>query len=103
VPKSEFSKRDYYDVWLPELAPSTALVSGALAGAWTDARWQRFVRAYSREMRAPHAAHLIATLAALSHGTNLAVGCYCDDPARCHRSLLRDLLIEAGAAVSDLQ
>ena len=103
VPKSEFAARDYYDVWLPELAPSAALVSDALSKTWTDARWNRFVRAYRREMRASPAAHLIDTLAALSHHTGFAIGCYCEDPNRCHRSVLRALLVDAGADVSELQ
>lgn len=103
VPKTEFAKRDYYDVWLPELAPSAALVSEALSKPWTEARWKQFVRAYSREMRASPAAHLIDTLAALSHDTSFAIGCYCEDPNRCHRSVLRGLLVEAGAHVSELQ
>ena len=103
VPKSEFAARDYYDVWLPELAPSAALVSDALSTAWSDARWKQFGRAYQREMRVPQAEHLIALLAALSHKTNFAIGCYCEVATRCHRSLLRELLLNAGADVSDLQ
>ena len=103
VPKSEFAKRDYYDVWLPELAPSQALVSDAVAQPWTDARWKKFAQAYRREMRAAQAEHLLAALAALSHQSNFSVGCYCEDATRCHRSLLREVLIDAGAAVSELQ
>jgi len=99
VPKAEFATRDYYDVWLPELAPSAPLVSDALAHGGDDRHWQRFVRAYRREMQAPHAAHVIAALAALSHQANFSVGCYCEDPSRCHRSVLRELLREAGAAL----
>jgi uncharacterized protein YeaO (DUF488 family) len=99
VPKREFGTRDYYDVWLPELAPSANVVSAAMSGEWTDRRWQQFVRTYRREMRAAAAQHLIATLAALSHHTNFSVGCYCDDETRCHRSVLRALLADAGAAV----
>ena len=97
VPKSEFASRDFYDVWLPELAPSGDVVSAAMSQAWTDKRWQQFARTYRREMRQPAAQHLIATLAALSHQANFAIGCYCEDEARCHRSILRGLLIEAGA------
>src|SRR5688572_12910765 len=99
VPKIEFASRDYYDVWLPELAPTADVVSRAMSEPWTEQRWRQFARTYRREMRAPHAQHLIATLAALSHQTNFSVGCYCADPARCHRSLLQDLLAEAGGAV----
>ena len=100
VPKAEFAKRDYYDVWLPELAPSAPVVSWALSEPWTDARWRRYARTYLRELSAPAPRHLIETLAALSHHTNFAVGCYCEDESRCHRSLLRDLLVAAGADVT---
>ena len=100
VAKSDFGTRDYYDVWLPELAPSAAVVSEARATPWTAARWQQFVRRYRREMRAPHARHLIEALAALSHQTNFSVGCYCENAERCHRSLLRELLLAAGAEVT---
>jgi uncharacterized protein YeaO (DUF488 family) len=98
VPKSEFAKRDYYDVWLPELAPSQELVTFALAA--TDERaWKTFERKYRKEMSAPEAARLLDLLAALSRQTNFAVGCYCEDEARCHRSLLRELLAEHGAKI----
>jgi uncharacterized protein YeaO (DUF488 family) len=99
VPKSEFASRNYYDVWLPELSPSADVVSAATAAEWTDTRWRQFERTYRREMQRPATQHLIATLAALSHQTNFSVGCYCEDAARCHRSVLGDLLIEAGARV----
>jgi uncharacterized protein YeaO (DUF488 family) len=99
VPKSEFARRDFYDVWLPELAPSAPTVSWALAEPWTPARWRRYERIYLKEMSAPAARHLIELLAALSATTNLAVGCYCEDPSRCHRSLLRRLLADAGATM----
>lgn len=99
VKKEDFARRDYYDVWLPELAPSADVVSWGLSEPWTDARWRRFAQRYRAEMRAPAPAHVIATLAALSRQTNFAVGCYCEDETRCHRSLLRDLLVEAGADV----
>src|SRR5262245_41260435 len=101
VPKAEYAKRDFYDVWLPELAPSPALVSFALAGSLTARRWASFARRYRSEMRAPAAQRLIALLAALSQETNLAVGCYCADESRCHRSLLRGLLVAAGAEMHD--
>jgi uncharacterized protein YeaO (DUF488 family) len=99
VPKAEFAALDYYDVWLPELAPSREVVSAAKRAEWTDTRWQQFVRTYRREMRQPAAQHLIATLAALSHHTNFSVGCYCVDAAHCHRRILRELLLESGAEV----
>lgn len=96
VPKERFAEDDWYDVWLPELAPSAELVKQALK-AESDAEWRAFVRKYRNEMSAPAPARLIELLAALSHRTNLAVGCYCEDEARCHRSELRTLLEEAGA------
>ncbi|HUR92352.1 MAG TPA: DUF488 family protein [Gemmatimonadaceae bacterium] len=100
VRKADFAKLDYFDVWLPELAPGAPLVSWALAKPWTDARWRRYVRSYLSEMKAPSARHLIDTLAALSSATTFSVGCYCENRHRCHRSLLADLLRDAGADVS---
>jgi uncharacterized protein YeaO (DUF488 family) len=99
VPKADHARRDFYDVWLPELAASAPLVSWALAEPWTPERWRQYARRYLREMTRPEPRHLVATLAALSHQTNFAVGCYCEDETRCHRSLLRQLLAEAGAAM----
>jgi uncharacterized protein YeaO (DUF488 family) len=99
VPKRVFAKRDFYDVWLPELAPSAQTVSWALAEPWTPVRWRRYERIYLKEMAAPAAQHLIEFLAALSKSTNLAVGCYCEDASHCHRSLLARLLDEAGATI----
>lgn len=99
VPKSEFSSRDFYDVWLPTLAPSDALVKLGVT-AVTDAQWKTFTRRYLAEMKAPDKSHLLDTLAALSQHSAFAVGCYCVDESRCHRSLLRQLLIARGAAVS---
>jgi uncharacterized protein YeaO (DUF488 family) len=101
VPKSEFAKRNYYDVWLPELAPSAATVSAAMAGEWSEKKWKKFAATYVREMSTPAATHLLRTLAALSRQTNFSVGCYCEDSTRCHRSVLRDLLIAEGARVAD--
>jgi len=101
VPKRDFATRDYYDVWLPELAPSAATVSAAMAGEWTDRKWKKFVATYVREMSTPAAEHLLRTLAALSHQTNFSVGCYCEDESHCHRSVLRDLLIAEGASVGE--
>jgi uncharacterized protein YeaO (DUF488 family) len=99
VPKAQYASRDYYDVWLPELAPSGALVSTAVAGDWTPRTWAQFVRAYRREMREAAAQHLIATLAVLSQQANFSVGCYCLDATHCHRSVLRTLLADAGAEI----
>ncbi len=98
-PKSEFAKRDFYDVWLPDLSPSEALVKQALK-AEDEREWRSFVKKYRAEMKRPDATHLLALLAALSHQTNLAVGCYCEDESHCHRSVLRELLKELGADVA---
>jgi uncharacterized protein YeaO (DUF488 family) len=96
VPKTEFAKRDYYDVWLPQLSPSAKLVSLALS-ATTERAWGAFVKSYRREMSEPETARLLDLLAALSHTTAFALGCYCEDEQRCHRSVLRQLLLERGA------
>jgi uncharacterized protein YeaO (DUF488 family) len=96
VPKSEFASRDFYDVWLPTLAPSEPLVKQALA-ARSEREWQAFVKGYRREMRQPGAARVLDTLAALSKQTNFSVGCYCENEARCHRSVLRALFEERSA------
>ena len=99
VRKTEFATRHFYDVWLPELAPSAEVVSEALSQPWTGARWRRYARTYERQMREPHAQHLIGLLAALSHQTNFSVGCYCEDASRCHRTLLKELLRSAGGVI----
>jgi uncharacterized protein YeaO (DUF488 family) len=91
--------RGHFDIWLPELAPSALLLSWARQQPFTAARWHTFARRYHREMRTPPAQRLLALVAALSARTELAVGCYCDDESRCHRSLLRDLLRDAGASI----
>ena len=99
VPKEEFAARDFYDTWLPELAPSQELVAQAMA-AETEKEWQAFVRGYRKEMATPQARHLLELLTSLSHRTDIAVGCYCEDESRCHRSVLRQLLTEHGAEVA---
>lgn len=99
VPKADFAKRDFFDVWLPQLAPSAPLFSLARSATWTSRRWREFSRRYLSEMRRPEARHLIETLAALSHQTSFSIGCYCEDGSRCHRSLLERLLVDAGAEV----
>ena len=96
VPKSQFATSDFYDAWLPDLAPSAGLVKSAL-GAVGAGEWRAFVKRYRAEMKAPLAARLLTLLAALSRGTALSVGCYCEDESRCHRSVLRALLAEHGA------
>src|SRR3712207_3642765 len=95
VKKEDYGRRDYFDLWLPDLAPSAGLVSYAYAREFTPQRWASYARRYRNEMRAPTAQRLIALLAALSHQANFSVGCYCEDETRCHRSVLRELL--AGA------
>jgi uncharacterized protein YeaO (DUF488 family) len=100
VRKADYARRDYYDVWLPDLAPSGKWVSWALSQPWTDARWKKYMRNYRREMKAPAAARLIGLLAALSAHADFSVGCYCENPERCHRSILRELLAEHGARLA---
>jgi len=100
VRKSDYARLNFYDVWLPELAPSQKLVGWALSQPWTQARWKKFARSYLREMSEPRAQRLIELLAALSKDTNLSVGCYCQDENRCHRSLLRELLAAKGAKLA---
>jgi uncharacterized protein YeaO (DUF488 family) len=96
VPKARFSVEDWYDVWLPNLAPSADLVKIAQA-ATSQRDWQVFARKYRAEMSQPENARVLDVLAALSHTADFSVGCYCKDEARCHRSILRALLEERGA------
>ena len=98
VPKSEFASRDYYDVWFPTLAPSLATMKLGLA-ARTPAQWAKFARRYRAEMARPDPGRAIELLARLSQDADFSVGCYCEDESRCHRSLLRKLLVERGAKV----
>jgi uncharacterized protein YeaO (DUF488 family) len=100
VAKRQIAARDFYDVWVPEVAPSEALLKAVKPADDDPDRWRAFVRRYRREMKRPEAARLLDLLAALSHRTNLAVGCYCANEAHCHRSVLRALLEERGAALS---
>ena len=99
VPKSEYASRGFYDVWLPELAPSDALVKQAQQAA-DDRAWRAFERRYRAEMKRPEAARLLDLLAAFSHDTDFSVGCYCADESRCHRSILRAVLAEHGARLA---
>jgi uncharacterized protein YeaO (DUF488 family) len=99
VPKSEFASGNWYDVWLPNLAPAAETVKLALASE-SPKQWAAFVKRYRSEMASPDASRVLDLLAALSHGTDFSVGCYCEDEARCHRSVLRDLLVERGARVT---
>lgn len=99
VRKADYARRNFFDVWLPELAPSAPLVSWALSEPFTSARWATYARKYRVEMRQPTAQRLLALLVNLSSQTNFSVGCYCEDETRCHRSLLKDLLIKQGAKI----
>jgi len=99
VPKAEFARRDFYDVWLPALSPSAALVKAGLS-VTDEADWQCFARAFRKEMAAAEASRLLDLLAALSQQTELSLGCYCEDETRCHRSVLRELLAERGAKLA---
>lgn len=98
VPREQFAAQDWYDVWLPNLAPSAEAVKQALA-AGTDAQWAAFARRYRQEMAAPENRHVLNVLAHLSRHADFSVGCYCEDEARCHRSVLRALLAERGATM----
>ena len=100
VPKSKFASGNWYDVWLPTLAPSEATRKMGLS-AKTGADWLRFTRRYRAEMKRPEAARTLDLLAALSRSTDFSVGCYCEDEARCHRSLLRSLLVAARRLVDE--
>jgi uncharacterized protein YeaO (DUF488 family) len=96
VPKADFAKRDFYDVWLPLLSPSAELVAEGLA-ADDDKDWAKFRRKFIAEMKEGEPARVLDLLAALSHQTSLSLGCYCTDERRCHRSVLRELLAGRGA------
>ena len=99
VPKSEFASGNWYDVWFPNLAPSVATIKFGQE-ARTPAQWTAFARKYRAEMATPDNGHTIELLASLSHYSNFSVGCYCEIEAHCHRSVLRELLIEKGAIVA---
>ena len=98
VPKTQFSAQNWYDVWYPNLAPSEATFKLGRAAA-TDRAWRIFVKKYTAEMRTSDNARSLDVLAALSKQSNFSVGCYCEDETRCHRSVLRQLLIDKGATV----
>jgi uncharacterized protein YeaO (DUF488 family) len=99
VPKSEFARRGYYDVWLPNLAPSEPLRKAGVAASG-EAAFRTFARRYRAEMAQPDASRVLDLLAALSHTADFAVGCYCEDERGCHRAVLRELLVERGALVA---
>ena len=101
VRKTDYASRDYYDAWLPELAPSAQLVSWFKhARAVTDKDWEVFAKRYRAEMQAPEAQHLLAALARLSESADFSVGCYCERADRCHRSILEELLRKHGARIA---
>ena len=98
VRKEDYAKRDYFDLWFPELAPSQKLLGYAVAKPLTDdARWEKFAKSYEREMAQPSAQRILQVLARLSHQADFSVGCYCEDEKHCHRSLLAQLLRQQGA------
>jgi uncharacterized protein YeaO (DUF488 family) len=99
VRKDEYASQNWYDVWFPNLAPSAAAVAFAQTAS-TTRQWQVFAKRYRREMSAPEAARALDLLAALSQHTNFSVGCYCEDESRCHRSVLRGLLMSRGAKIA---
>ena len=99
VPRAEFASKNWYDVWYPNLAPSAEAVKQALHAS-TPAEWKVFAKKYRAEMATPENRHTLALLAELSRHSNFSVGCYCDDASRCHRSILSDLLTEAGATMA---
>lgn len=99
VPKAQFAALDYYDVWVPLLSPSAELMAQGKAAA-TPAQWARFERQFRAQMKQPEASQVLDLLAALSQQADLALGCYCTDEARCHRSILRELLAQRGARMA---
>lgn len=100
VPKERFADDDWYDVWLPTLAPTAELMREGRASE-TASQWRSFARRFRAQMSDPEAKHVLDVLAALSHSASFSVGCYCEDESRCHRSLLRELLVQRGADVAD--
>lgn len=98
VPKAEFASQNWYDVWYPNLAPSVETMKLGQQ-VESDAQWSAFAKRFRSEMKEPDAARTLELLARLSHGASFSVGCYCQDESRCHRSILRDLLIENGAVL----
>lgn len=98
VPKAEFASQNWYDIWYPNLAPSAETMQLGQA-VETDAQWNAFAKRYRSEMKEADVARTLELLAKLSHGANFSMGCYCQNEARCHRSLLRALLVENGAQI----
>lgn len=100
VPKTQYAKRNFYDVWLPALAPSGEAIDQARESKGSDGGWRRFERRYIGEMNRPDNTRLLTLLAALSHDANFSVGCYCEDEDRCHRSILKRILRKHGASLA---
>jgi uncharacterized protein YeaO (DUF488 family) len=100
VRKTDYARRDFFDVWYPELAPSGKLVSWALSEPFTPARWARYEKSYRREMREPPRQRTLELLARLSDQADFSIGCYCEREDQCHRSILRVLLVEHGARMA---
>lgn len=98
VPKSEFATQNWYDTWFPTLAPSVETMKLGQE-ATTPAQWAAFTKKYAAEMNVPEARHALDLLAVMSHGSDFSVGCYCENEAHCHRSILRRLLSERGAKI----
>jgi uncharacterized protein YeaO (DUF488 family) len=100
VAKADYARLNYFDIWLPDLAPSAALLAWVQRGPLTERRWAAFQRRYAGEMAKPPAARWLTLLAALSPQVNVSVGCFCADERHCHRSVLRELLTRAGAVLA---
>ena len=100
VLQKDHAKLDYYDVWLPELAPSAVLLQRYRSLPDNPENWKKFMLQYERELARPPAARILALLAVLSRSTNFSIGCYCVDEAHCHRSTLRTLLVKSGAQIA---
>lgn len=97
VRKEEYAKRNFFDLWFPNLAPTEALLKASAPGA--EAAWRTFERKFRAEMKAAGPARDLDLLAALSHSADFSIGCYCENESRCHRSVLRDLLVRRGAQI----
>ncbi len=100
VPRSDYARLNYYDVWLPELAPSAELLGWYRSLPETAQSWKRFMARYEREMTQPPAVRILQTLALLSRNADFSVGCYCEEESRCHRSTLRAILAKHGALIA---
>lgn len=98
VSKTDFAKKNWYDVWYPSLSPTNETMKLGLTAS-TDKEWAAFVRTFRKEMKAPEVSRTLDLLAAMSHSADFSVGCYCEDEKRCHRGVLRELLAERGALI----